>query len=230
MWKSEKNSLLWLYGIPGCGKTVLASTIIENLRNDKNSLQGLLYFYFGFNDAKKQHLNDALRSLIKQLYLKRYDVRNHLDLLIEEDGSQPSLKKLVETFRHMIKEISEIWIVLDALDECPAFVQDVVGNEHPRRELLSWIKNLWNSQMNIHLLITSRPEQDIKEAIESCPCNKTIVPIQNDLVGEDIRAYIHTRVREHQGLKRWQSHPEVQKEIESQLIEKAGGMFRWVSC
>ena len=30
-WKIQRNSTLWLYGIPGCGKTILSSTIIEDL-------------------------------------------------------------------------------------------------------------------------------------------------------------------------------------------------------
>ena len=30
-WKTQQNSALWLYGIPGCGKTILSSTIIEDL-------------------------------------------------------------------------------------------------------------------------------------------------------------------------------------------------------
>jgi DNA replication protein DnaC len=32
-WKKEDNSFLWLYGIPGCGKTILSSIIIEDLLN-----------------------------------------------------------------------------------------------------------------------------------------------------------------------------------------------------
>ena len=31
-WKTQQNSRLWIYGIPGCGKTILSSTIIEDLK------------------------------------------------------------------------------------------------------------------------------------------------------------------------------------------------------
>src|SRR5437763_5090980 len=48
-WKKKQNSFLWLYGIPGCGKTILSSTIIENLKRTIPH-QSLLYFYFDFKD------------------------------------------------------------------------------------------------------------------------------------------------------------------------------------
>ncbi|KAI1085934.1 ankyrin repeat-containing domain protein [Rostrohypoxylon terebratum] len=123
----------------------------------------------------------------------------------------------------MVQQTDGVWIVLDALDECN------IQNEH-RAELLRWIQNLRGLQMNIHLLVTSRPEQDIKATIESFSRSQDIIPIQSDLIEEDIRKYIHARVREHLGLKRWQSRSDVQTEIEVALIEKADGMFRWVSC
>ena len=49
-------------------------------------------------------------------------------------------------------------------------------------------------------------------------------------VSSDICRYVHTRVKEHSGLKRWRDHPEAQQEIETALTAKAGGMFRWVVC
>ncbi|KAI0411065.1 hypothetical protein F5X98DRAFT_358030 [Xylaria grammica] len=232
-WKSRKNSVLWLYGIPGCGKTILASTIVEHLKRDSTCLRGLLYFYFRFNDTSKQNLDDALRSLVSQLYVKRDDVRNHLDGLFDscqEDGNQPDIKKLATTFKDMARHVGEIWIVLDALDECPVMNEAATRSVHQRKELLSWLQDLWDLPINIHLLITSRPAQDIEETIESWPHSVETISISNELVEADIHAYIRTRVQEDQGLKRWRSNPKVQKDIEEKLMGNSGGMFRWVSC
>jgi SpoVK/Ycf46/Vps4 family AAA+-type ATPase len=49
-WKGQPSSFLWLYGIPGCGKTVLSSTVIENLKADAGG-DRVLYFYFSFTDV-----------------------------------------------------------------------------------------------------------------------------------------------------------------------------------
>lgn len=60
---------LWIRGIPGSGKTVLASTIIEDLGNDNDGISGsaIIYFFFSFSDQSKQKLDDMLRSMIFQL-------------------------------------------------------------------------------------------------------------------------------------------------------------------
>jgi hypothetical protein len=72
--------------------------------------------------------------------------------------------------------------------------------------------------------VTSRPEPDIKSEVSEWARDDDIVPIQSDLITDDIRAYVHTRIREDNGLKRWRSQPEVQDEIETRLMEKADGM------
>ncbi|PSN59256.1 hypothetical protein BS50DRAFT_641131 [Corynespora cassiicola Philippines] len=141
MWKSQRNSFLWLYGIPGCGKTILSSTIIEHLRS--LSTQPLLYFYFDFTDSEKQTLRE---------------------------------------------------------------------------------------QKNVHFLVTSRPEQDIQSEMDHLISEKNRIAIQSDLVNADILAYIHAKVRKGEGLKRWRSRQDVQREIEEKLAQKADGMFRWVAC
>ncbi|ORY67765.1 ankyrin repeat-containing domain protein [Pseudomassariella vexata] len=226
-WKKEQNSFLWLHGIPGCGKTILSSTVVEDLERSEACSQTLLYFYFDFTDRDKQSLEDAVRSLISQLYYRKENVRRHLDSLYSscENGKrQPNIASLRTTLQNMIQQADEVWLVLDALDECP------IRSGYPTGGLLPWIHSLRDTQMNVHLLVTSRPEQDIESTIEKWARKEDIIPIQGDLIAEDIRAYVRTRVREHEGLSRWKSRPDIRSEIEVALIEKSNGMFRWVSC
>jgi Cdc6-like AAA superfamily ATPase len=220
-WKTRRNSFLWLYGIPGCGKTILSSTIIEDLERTLPR-KPLLYFYFDFNDEGKQTLEGMVRSLMSQLYSKFGDTSEKLDSLFSscEDGRrQPPRESLCKAFLHMIEQVKEVWIILDALDEC------CTRKGPPTEGLLSWMREVLNSeQRSVHLLVTSRPEQDIESGIIEFAHNDNIVPIQSSLISDDIRAYIRTRVRKDNGLKRWRLHPEVQNEIETRLMEKADGM------
>jgi hypothetical protein len=119
----------------------------------------------------------------------------------------------------MIEQIKEAWLVLDALDECST-------RRGPSTEgLLSWIREVLNSeQRNVHLLVTSRPEQDIKSGIMDFAYIDDIVPIQSSLISDDIRAYVRTRVREDKGFKRWRQRPDIQEEIETRVMKKADGM------
>jgi hypothetical protein len=74
-WKSGVTSLLCLYGVPGCGKTVLSSTIIRDLEKYLSQLSShaFIYFYFDFNDPQKQMTEGMVRSLISQLSWIRED-------------------------------------------------------------------------------------------------------------------------------------------------------------
>ncbi|KAK2050877.1 hypothetical protein LY76DRAFT_529594, partial [Colletotrichum caudatum] len=60
-WKEGCRRYLWLYGMPGSGKTVLSTTILDRLEqmNDRVTLD----FFFDFSDADKQKPDDMCRSL-----------------------------------------------------------------------------------------------------------------------------------------------------------------------
>nr|XP_036581485.1 pfs domain-containing protein [Colletotrichum truncatum]KAF6789836.1 pfs domain-containing protein [Colletotrichum truncatum] len=225
-WKTAPNSSLWLYGIPGCGKTILSTIIIEHLRNTEQCSGNLLYFYFDFTDTSKQSLEKAIRSLIAQLYSKKQCAQTHLDILYsshKKEKRQPSTDLLCKTFKTMVDQTGEIWIVLDALDECQT------RNGPENEGLLAWIQNLLQSQQNnIHFMVTSRPEHDIESTLKEFI--NSHIPLQSDLMAEDIEAYIRARVTQHKGLERWHKNKEIQDEIQACLMKKAHGMFRWVSC
>lgn len=221
-WKTCSNSILWLHGIPGCGKTILSSTIIEDLNQTISLPETLLYFYFDFNDIKKQSLNNMVRSLISQLYYRLESTREEVDSLFsscENECRQPTTESLCSLFLRSIKQADRVLIVLDALDECKTRKGDQTEG------LLSWIRGFLDSELiNVHLLVTSRPEQDIKTALEARMRTEGIIPLQSELLVSDIHAYIRARLREDDGFMRWRDRPEVQNEIETRLAEKAHGM------
>lgn len=162
----------------------------------------------------------AIRSLVMQLYLKNGDVQSHLDVLFtscDKEKRQPSVDALCETFQSMVHQAGEVYIVLDALDECRTLKEYQTGG------LLPWIQSLISQQVNVHLFATSRQEHSIASTIESWVCHRDFVAIQAQ-VSEDISSYVHARVREYCGLKRWYSRPEVQDEIEAVLKKQANGM------
>ncbi|KAF2734842.1 ankyrin [Polyplosphaeria fusca] len=68
-WKTAATSPLWLYGIPGCGKTILSSTVLQNVLQHCQDDPGKVtaYFFFDFNDVQKQDPEMMIRSLVWQL-------------------------------------------------------------------------------------------------------------------------------------------------------------------
>ncbi|EPS40860.1 hypothetical protein H072_5261 [Dactylellina haptotyla CBS 200.50] len=123
----------------------------------------------------------------------------------------------------MSKQFGEIWIVIDALDECRTRITTSADG------VLAWIADvLKGDQCNIHILVTSRPENDIQCGITDFASPDSILPIEGSIIADDIKAYIHKRVRTGGGLKRWRFHPEVREEIENELIKKSSGI--WAAC
>lgn len=220
IWNSQRNSFLWLYGKPGCGKTVISSTIIRHL--ERLSIGPLLYFYFDFANAEKQTLRGAVCSLITQLYHTCEGAREPLDTLFSSSDhkrTRPSCELLCKIFKDMTERAERVWIVLDAVDEC------VERKGGPVEGLLSWIQDfvVWEPK-NVHFLITSRPADDIQSGLDDLISEKTKISLQSSLVDNDILAYIRAKVREGEGLKRWRGHRDVQQEIEVELVQKADGM------
>lgn len=114
----------------------------------------------------------------------------------------------------MMNHAEKIQMVIDGLDECIT-----------RKDLLLWMERLWGSgHTKFYLLATSREEKEIKSALEQWLDQDNSISIQQNLVNSDICEYIHKRLREGYGFERWHSVPHVLGEIETELMEKAGGM------
>lgn len=219
-WKKDHNSFLWLYGIPGCGKTVLCSTAIENALGDRSAAieeqVGVGYFYFDFNSQDQQFRDTMLRSLLSQLWSQNRENANALDALYLACGSgvsQPPLPMLMNALKELVRHFPDAFIILDALDECKE-----------RAKLMLTIEELvkWNIP-SLHILVTSREEKDIRESLSKFLNYKDRIRVQSALVEEDIRAYVRSQIRNDHKLKKWQK-PEVQTEIETVLMGKANGM------
>ena len=218
-WKTTPGSFLWLYGIPGCGKSVLSSTIIKDVSKhySPNPSLAVLYFYFDFNNIEKQRHEKMIRSLICQLSSQHVSTPQALESLHSScmNGErQPVYESLLATLHQMMGHFKETYLVIDALDECLE-----------RQELLASIEEFtgWKD-INLHILTTSRREKDIEESMESFNNDEGKVCIQSTLVNDDIRAFVRGRLRTDRDLKRWQKQPKVQQEIEDTLMYKADGM------
>jgi Cdc6-like AAA superfamily ATPase len=66
-WLHTCNSKLWLSGIPGAGKTVLAASIVEETIKDNSPNRAVVYFYCDYKDERTQDPVNILGSLATQL-------------------------------------------------------------------------------------------------------------------------------------------------------------------
>ena len=219
-WKANPASFIWLYGIPGCGKTILSSTILHNIleycANDPGKV--VAYFYFDFKDTQKQSSELMIRSLVSQLYQQCIKMPTALQELFSSCGNgqrQPSLDSLLEVMSSIIQEFPESYIVLDALDECT-----------DRTELMDMLERIIGLKLEgSHILVTSRKERDIEISLGTVADPQNIICLQNKLVDRDIRTYVRQRLSNDQSLNKWQKDPDIRHEIDIALTKGACGMY-----
>jgi hypothetical protein len=218
-WKTDTASFLCLYGIPGCGKTILSSTILQSVfqycAGDPGKI--VVYFYFDFTDPQKQVPELMARSLISQLSQQCVKLPASLETLFsscENRQRKPTLDELLEVLQQITLESSQSYIILDALDECAN-----------RAELMDTLETIAGWQLKkLHILVTSRRERDIEISLETLVDARNAIDLRTEMVDKDIRAYIDHRLSVDKNLKRWQKDRGIRQEIEAALMEKACGM------
>ncbi|KAL8707590.1 MAG: hypothetical protein Q9220_007431 [cf. Caloplaca sp. 1 TL-2023] len=112
----ECNPLLYLHGIPGAGKTIMSSFIIENLLKQKS--EPVLYFYCKQNQNGKTSFTDVLSGLLAQLVRTDSAVAACIyDLCISKDrlGVLSQLEYLVGI---ALESQKGCYVIVDGLDEC----------------------------------------------------------------------------------------------------------------
>ncbi|KAI9453270.1 hypothetical protein BJY52DRAFT_1083587, partial [Lactarius psammicola] len=230
-WKST-GSLLWIYGKPGSGKSILCSTIIQDIVNLREAGSALVaYFYFDFRDLDKQHRRNLLPSLLIQLSAQSRpccDILSSLYSSHDNGAQRPSDSVMIRCLKDMLM-VSNSWpvyIILDALDECP----NSSGIPSPRGQVLALVKELVDLRLpHLHICVTSRPEFDIRATLT--PLARHCVSLHDESGQQkDIVDYINSVVYSDSEtmMKRWREDDK--KMVVEMLSEKADGMFRWVFC
>jgi Cdc6-like AAA superfamily ATPase len=152
-WRDGDGKALFCPGIPGAGKTILTSIVVEHLwakfQNDASI--GIAYLYCNFRRQHEQKPVDLLSSLLKQLIQERSSVPEKVKSLYErhkDKRTRPSFDEISKALQSVVTDYSRTFIIIDALDECQV-------SDGGRRELLSNISSL-QANTGVNLFATSR--------------------------------------------------------------------------
>ena len=159
-----------------------------------------------------------LRSLLCQLLQSSVRILKGVNALFSscENGKrQPPLHMLLEVTRQAMQEFTQVYVILDALDECTQ-----------RSELMDMLETVARWQLdNLHLLMTSRKERDIETCLESYVREEDTVCLQRDVVDQDIQRYVQQRLRDKKSLAKWTKDAAISQEVEDALMRGAHGMY-----
>jgi hypothetical protein len=232
------DRLLWVHGIPGSGKTILASYVATKIENYCSKISGpperhpCLYYYCSYRHNQDETV-PFLSWIVTQLcrYVGRIPGivadRHHL----RKEVTSTDLRIAIIT---LLDDVDIVYIVLDAVDE-----------SNPRDDLLSVIVDFATEEQfaKIRLLATSRDYIDIESSLQPVAVS---VPMSNPVVDADIRQYVHVVLQQNRRLRRWPDG--LKAEILEALVHGSKGMcviiipyyifimlkrtnrFRWAVC
>ena len=224
------KSILWFdillsFCIPKLISSISSAIIQHVLTLRDAGSASVAYFYFDFRDVDKKNLHNLLTSLLIQLSSQSapcLKILSHLYSIHDDGKEQTSERVLAQCLKEMLMlpSLSQLpsYVILDALDECP----NTSGIPDTRDHVLGFVKDLVDLRLpNLHICVTSRPEIDIRNILESLTPRRISLhdqPGQNKDIAEYINAVVHSDVK----MKRWREH-EKQLVIET-LSKRADGM------
>ncbi|KAK7408127.1 hypothetical protein QQX98_009718 [Neonectria punicea] len=184
---------IWIHGIPGAGKTILASFLAGNMTNlaEKTSLEGeatlpkIAVYYYCHHARNHDEMGHFLAWLLSQLCRKAEDIPESICNLFKRD-CRSHLDHLIEAIKLVATRFSSILISIDAVDE-----------SQRRETLAGFVKRLAtdNEFGRFHFVVTSRKETE--RHLSGFVC----LSMSNPLVDRDIRTYIDDQPETDRALK-----------------------------
>ena len=214
-WKNGSISHLWVHGKAGCGKTVLCSTAIEDVRThcENAANAGHAVFYFSFSDNQKQSQENFLRSLVVQLGGREPGLSMLRQAYEKSERSSPGVGDLKKILLSSIASYDEVYLLIDALDECPE-------DGDVRQNMLEYLAELSWGAPNIRILATSREVSDVRASMKLLGAKPMSIAAR--AVDADIRRYVSAQLLRDRKLSRLD--PDTRTLIEETLSQRADGM------
>ncbi|KAI9150548.1 putative ankyrin-2 ankyrin [Paramyrothecium foliicola] len=221
-WNENANSKLWLNGIPGSGKTVLAGTLIDAALEQDNEATAVAYFFCNHADPKSHDLANILCTIASQVARQDQRAFEELEAYYRKLNKQrriteePRIHEMITILCEMLGWFERGLIIIDGIDECAG----------TSAEIVDVLASLPGRQDNISLAIFSRDEQDIRNMLED-----EFEEIKISAHQADLTLYAAAEIERRVSLKLLRlKSPTLKDEIIQELAKGADGMFRWVSC
>src|SRR5688572_28198942 len=136
----------------------LSASIIDHIIDLHKKDKSIAYAYFFFDGRDKQEdfqlYSKLIRSFIDQLSVQCDGGLAILSKLYGDGRSQPSTDSRRDTLHVILNRLASVYLIIDSLNECTE-----------RGKVLEWICQIADLKMdNLHLVVTSRPELNIRHS------------------------------------------------------------------
>lgn len=168
-WQRETSAPLWVSADPGCGKSVLARYLVDEIL-PSNAMRKTCYFFFKDDFDDQRTAEGALRCILHQLLVQEPVLLSEETLLQYEGEKDQYLSSFWKLWSLLVevadkREHGEIVCVLDALDECEGHT--------PLTEALTQLYSQSRTPSGLKFILTSRPyrkhQREFHELVQSQP-------------------------------------------------------------
>jgi ankyrin repeat protein len=223
-WLESQEGVLLVTADPGCGKSVLAKSLVEDELPRTSTV-----CYFFFKEMDQNNLALALCGLLHQLLLKRPDLIKHAlrDYQANGDGMIKSVTVLWDILANACSDMraGPIICVIDALDEC---LEDHMHDLS--RKIDGFYRGRPGGQRNLKFLLTARPYESVTARFRIL---ETMFPTiclrgedESKTIGQEINIVIEHRVNKIATEKRLP--PAIHQHLYNCLVAIPHRTYLWV--
>ncbi|KAF5534759.1 ankyrin-3 [Fusarium mexicanum] len=206
---SPDHGSLWIKGVPGAGKSVMAASMIQHLRTTENC--PVLFFFFrnivAANFSPRALIQDWLAQLLPHSPKLQFALQSRL----EDSLDDTSDNELIELFLDGVSCVPKLYCVGDALDEMST-------DSTPILERLNGLAT--HRPRTLKLLMTSRPSRTLQSTLRDSSI--VHISLQQRLVDVDIHSYLNHRFDNASTLEH---HREAKKDLINMVAGKSQGLF-----
>jgi tetratricopeptide (TPR) repeat protein len=228
-WWQGSESLLWIHGGPGVGKSYLASKIISDLAKVETSVSSapiVASFFIKNNDVDLRSLNKALRTLAWQVAIQHPSFAEHAEeFCLKEDPANSYVvwrKLLVEYFGKSSPDARPCCFVIDGIDEADPEEQEI---------LFSLLESTHSAENET---ISTAPFRVVflgRDSIRGVLEEHTLdwipeIEITNNQNKDDLHRYVSQKL---QKTKLFRDSQGFQDEIIRDICAQAEGLWEWAN-
>lgn len=164
-WNAVSNDLLWISADPGCGKSVLAKSLIDCVFATDAPNISIVYLFFK-DHGEQNNLATAFCAILHQLFSLQPQLLRHA-LPFWERNKEKIQYEVGDMWRIFMaatsdQEFGNTICVIDALDEC---------SDSDQKQLIERLREFHDRQLAsqsnwLKILVTSRPYDNIQDIFD----------------------------------------------------------------
>jgi WD40 repeat protein len=218
---SSTKALVWLFGKPGAGKTVLCSALVQFLQSQNIKV---LYYFCSYRDIAAETSISLLRSLASQAIQYNPDLAAYIHDEYVQNYPVANLKALKDLVPKLLNNLGSSRIVIDGIDEHVPQTQGYIIDD---------ILRLMSTDSHSHIckvLLASRDVLTVSRKLRRSKAALISLTEEHQFIDRAIENFVEWRLSElKQELQELDPGGSVLRDTQGMLIKKAEGMFLWVS-